>query len=79
MKRYKFFTTDIIYPICMFILFCLYAYVRIFHDAVIITVISIIAAASISLYYTTKNRKNRDHNRDTIIFINIFVIFIILG
>lgn len=61
MKRYKFFTTDIIYPICMFILFCLYAYVRIFHDAVIITVISIIAAASISLYYTTKNRKNREN------------------
>ena len=45
----------------MFILFCLYAYVRIFHDAVIITVISIIAAASISLYYTTKNRKNREN------------------
>ncbi|HEY8500431.1 MAG TPA: EAL domain-containing protein [Clostridia bacterium] len=59
MKKHRFFTADIIYPVCIVLLFCLYAYVRIFYDSIIITAASIIAAAFISLYFAKEVRKNR--------------------
>jgi len=59
-KKYRFFTTDMIYLLCMVFLFCLYAHVRTIYDSIILTVVSIIFVASISLYYSQKIRKDRD-------------------
>lgn len=60
MKNYRFFTAYKVYPLCMFFLFCLYAFVRVFYDSILLTAAFILISASIAFFYTRKIRKDRD-------------------
>jgi len=59
-RKNRFFTADIIFPLCTVFLFCLYSYLRVFYDSILVTAVSVIAVAFVSGYYTNRVRKKRD-------------------
>lgn len=60
MKKKRFITADIFFPLFTVLLFCLYAYLRLFYDSMLVTAVSVIAVASVSGYYSIRVRKKRD-------------------